>query len=146
MMPNSEKLETREDVHEIHFEEGCLYEDADGRRVEYPPCCEKTINQIARLEKKLARQVKGSNGYHDTECWIADARRRLKDQYAQLIRTEANRLLATYSTVMALPADVPEGDVGTGKQAGIPWRANYNKLRKVLRSKQKALKERGISC
>ena len=111
---------------------------SDGEKYPNPKEINKREKRLKRMQRKLCRQVKGSNNYNKTKEKIARIHSKIKNSRKHNIITIANKIVKEHDIIVSEKLNVKKMS-GNHKLAKNILDAGFNKICELLKWKAKLL-------
>ena len=111
---------------------------SDGKKYSNPKELLKREKQLKRLQRKLARQIKGSQNYNKTKIRIARIHSKIKNSRKHNIINIVNEIVKEYDCIISEKLNV-KGIIQNHKLAKSIVDASFNKICQLLKWKTKIL-------
>lgn len=83
----------------LDFSTTHFYIDNNGKKANFPSYIEKTLTKIKKYQRKMSRQIKGSNARERTRLHIAKLYEKKNNQLKDFHHKKANELIALYDII-----------------------------------------------
>lgn len=90
----------------LDYSQADFYVDSEGRKANYPHFYRKAEGKLAREQRKLARKVKGSNGWKKQKLKISKLQLHIANQRLDWLHKESFRLAHAYDAICVEDLDL----------------------------------------
>lgn len=90
----------------LDYSQADFYVDSEGRKANYPHYYRKAEGKLAREQRKLARKVKGSNGWKKQKLKISKLQLHIANQRLDWLHKESFRLAHAYDAICVEDLDL----------------------------------------